>query len=262
MSVPLFAVLLPLTFRSLSPLLMVLLLLGSGVMLQSDPAAATATRDRTKIAQRRSQTYKFGKPPANGSPVTAGSGGSRDDCTQADRPILQAITPIAPDKTVGGLTYSDQPAFWFYTNLSHQCYRFEFVLQNDRGRVLMRQPLTSVPFAVPFSLHLPPHIRLQSQKSYRWTFQATRLTQSNNPPALVAGWVQRIKPTAVIQDNLSTIDRAKATATAGIWHETISLVQDLLQQDPNHTEARQLWNTIVQDAGLPEFLQTPTIVNH
>jgi hypothetical protein len=47
--------------------------------------------------------YKFRKPPNNGAPGTANAGGSRGDC-KVQNPTLQAIAPIAPDKTVGGVS--------------------------------------------------------------------------------------------------------------------------------------------------------------
>jgi Domain of Unknown Function (DUF928) len=92
-----------------------LALLTSHLDFQVLKAVALTTRIR----------YKFKTPPNNGAPGTATAGGSRDDC-KVKNPIIQAITPIAEDKTIGGLTTSERPEFWFSTTFNRDCATLEY----------------------------------------------------------------------------------------------------------------------------------------
>lgn len=240
--------------RSPSLYWLLLVLVWNACLVTAAPANATTPRWRTQLAQLRQRNYQFRTPPSRGAPGTAGSGASRDDCLKLDSPILQAVTPIAADKTVGGVTISDRPQFWFYTNFPSQCFKYEFVLQNDRGRVLVRQPVTNVPTAVLFAVNLPTTISLKPQQTYRWTLQATSLTKPENPVVVVTGWVQRVEAPIAPKPSM---ELARDYAKAGIWHEAVSTLQCLFKQDPTNLEARELWIAIIRDAGLPSFLEMP-----
>jgi Domain of Unknown Function (DUF928) len=197
--------------------------------------------------------YRFRTPPNNGAPGTATAGGSRDDCKVKD-PILQAITPIAEDKTIGGLTTSPQPQFWFSTTLNTDCASLEFVLKSDRGLTLYRGPVAMPSNDKPFSVQLPSTIALRTGQNYRWALLAK---QTKNPPIVVNGWVQRVE---VPEPTGESLLKAKLYAEQGIWHESASIVQDILCKDPTEPAALAFWNAIVTDAGIrdltkPEPLQ-------
>ncbi len=191
--------------------------------------------------------YKFRTPPNNGAPGTATAGGSRDDC-KVKNPILQAITPIAEDKTIGGLTTSAQPKFWFSTTFNTDCANLEFVLKSDRGLTLYRGPVEMPSNDKPFAVQLPSTIALRTGQTYRWALLAK---QSKNPPIVINGWVQRIEspePTG------TPLLKAKLYAEQGIWHEGASLVQDILSKDPTDPAAIAFWRAIVTDAGMGDTL--------
>jgi hypothetical protein len=211
--------------------------------------------------------YKFRKPPNNGAPGTASAGGSRGDC-KVQNPILQAIAPIAPDKTVGGITASAQPDFWFSTTLTEDCATLEFVLKSDRGLTLYRGPVKMPSQPKPFAVQLPENVSLKVGQSYNWYLLAKpiekppigpsgSIKQKNNPVLTLNGSIQRIdapEPTG------TPILKAILYADQGIWHESASIVQAILCKTPDDPAALALWNAIVTDAGIrdltkPEPLQ-------
>jgi hypothetical protein len=211
--------------------------------------------------------YKFRKPPNNGAPGTASAGGSRGDC-KVQNPILQAIAPIAPDKTVGGVTASAQPDFWFSTTLTEDCATLEFVLKSDRGLTLYRGPVKMPTSAKPFAVQIPETVSLKVGQSYNWYLLAKpiekppigpsdSIKQKNNPVLTLNGSIQRIdapEPTG------TPIVRAILYADQGIWHESASIVQAILCKTPDDPTALAIWNIIVTDAGIrdltkPEPLQ-------
>jgi Domain of Unknown Function (DUF928) len=206
------------------------------------------------VALTTKPPYKFRKPPNNGAPGTADAGGSRGDC-KVQNPILQAIAPIAPDKTVGGVTASAQPDFWFSTTFNEDCATLEFVLKSDRGLTLYRGPVKMPSQPKPFAVQLPENVSLKVGQSYNWSLLAKR--KNNNPPIVVNGSIQRIdapEPTG------KPILKAILYADQGIWHESASIVQAILCKTPDDPAALALWNAIVTDAGIrdltkPEPLQ-------
>ncbi len=189
--------------------------------------------------------YKFRKPPNNGSPGTGTAGGSRDDC-KVKNPLIRSISPIAEDKTVGGLTASAQPEFWFSTTFNSDCAALEFVLKSDRGLTLYRGPVEMPKDDKPFAVQLPSSVSLEVGQTYRWAILAKH---PKNPPIVVNGSVQRVEATEPTGEALL---KAKLYAEQGIWHEAASLVQCILKEDPQNPAAQALWNTIVTDAGIPE----------
>ncbi len=189
--------------------------------------------------------YKFKKPPNNGSPGTATTGGSRGDC-KVENPSLKAIAPIAPDKTVGGLTASERPDFWFSTTLDETCATLEFVLKSNRGLTLYRGPVKMPSNDKPFAVQLPANVSLKVGQSYNWALLGKR---KDNPAIEVNGSVQRVELAEPTGDPLL---KAKLYAEEGIWHEAASLVQCLLSEDPQNPAAQALWNAIVRDSNTSE----------
>jgi Domain of Unknown Function (DUF928) len=191
--------------------------------------------------------YQFKKPPGNGAPGTASDGSSRGDC-KVENAVLRAIAPIGKDKnkTVGGLTNSAQPKFWFSTNMNSDCGKLEFVLQTHKGFTLYRAPIEMPKDSKPFAVQLPSTIDLKPGKSYQWSLLSKR---PNNPPMEVNGWVQRVE---MEEPTGTPIVKAITYADQGIWHEAASIVRSILEQDPTDPRAIAFWNTIVSDAGLKD----------
>lgn len=249
------------------------------VIISLNPLALFSSTSRVHSSEAIALTtklpYNFKKPPNRGTPGTDAAGGSRGDCKVTDplQPfILKAIVPVASDKTVGGVTASAQPDFWFSTTLPADCISLEFVLKNDPDQrlPLYRTPVT-LPVAhlassladsnptsnpipsKPFAVKLPPSIKLKTGKTYYW---ALRAKFKNNPSIDVNGWVQRVnvKP---IDPNAEPLLRAKLYAEQGIWHEAVSLVQSILEKTPDDPAVQAFWNAIVQDAGIKPYKPTP-----
>jgi Domain of Unknown Function (DUF928) len=205
------------------------------------------------IALTTKPPYNFKKPPNRGAPGTATTGGSRDDC-KVKNPILRSIAPIAEDKTVGGVTASAQPEFWFSTTFNEDCATLEFVLKSDRGLTLYRGPVKMPIDPKPFAVQLPANVTLKAGKSYHWYLLAKG---KNQPPISVDGFVERVEGEEPKETGLL---KAKLYAEQGLWHEAASLVQAILTQTPDDPAAQAFWNAIVTDAGIgdltkPEPLQ-------
>jgi Domain of Unknown Function (DUF928) len=213
--------------------------------------------------------YKFRKPPNNGAPGTADAGGSRGDC-KVKNPILQAIAPIAPDKTVGGITASAQPDFWFSTTLTEDCATLEFVLKSDRGLTLYRGPVKMPSQPKPFAVQLPDNVSLKVGQSYNWYLLAKPIEKPPIGPSGSIQTKQKTNPVLTLNGSIQRIDAPEPTgkpilkailyADQGIWHESASIVQAILCKTPDDPAALALWNAIVTDAGIrdltkPEPLQ-------
>lgn len=265
------------------------------VIISLNPLALFSSTSRVHSSEAIALTtklpYNFKKPPNRGTPGTDAAGGSRGDCKVTDPRqmfVLKAIVPIASDKTVGGVTASAQPDFWFSSTFPADCVTLEFVLKNDRGLPLYRAPViptvsNSVSHPInsltdshpvpskPFAVKLPSSIALKTGQTYRWALLAKfknnptevvnsliqlRANAKDNPPIVVSGSVQRVKVNA-IDPNAEPLLRAKLYAEQGIWHEAVSLVQSILEKTPDDPAAQAFWNAIVQDAGITPYNPTP-----
>lgn len=176
--------------------------------------------------------------PRGGNTTTTGRrGGCEGDQSSS-------LTVLAPVSHIGQTT-SGHPTFaWYAPNLPG--IPIEFFLFSERGSILYRQQLDSVPGIM--SLTLPENLpALQAGESYRW--QVVLLCNPNRPSsAIVAQAELRVVPLPPgLERSLPSLPnaavRSSQLAEAGLWYDAFALA---MQNPRLQTARRELLLSLAQ----------------
>ncbi len=203
-------------------------------------------------------------PAGSGTPGGRRTGmGSRDNCP-AVATELTALVPLQKQQTdqssletVGGMTTSERPTFWFnvpYTNHSPNL-NAEFILKDnaDNDTYRTRIALPSKPSVI--SVPLPSTVTLKIGQTYRW-YLKVRCSQQQTAkvPIYVEGDIKRVNLDFNVAQQLkaATNSQQKATiyAANGIWFDSITELARLRLANPNDASIAAVWQSLLQSVGL------------
>jgi hypothetical protein len=226
------------------------------ILTISSSATQAAPSKTTPVApQKISLNFKA---PDRGSPASTTGGATRGGVCM---PGPKVLMPLIPKQKIG-LTVSDHPSFFLYIPQSPN-QTAEFLLLANNDSEVVYQDTFSIPakagivrFDLPATV--PP---LQAGKQYHWYVTLicdTTRGPSGNPT--VEGWVERVQPSPALAKALKTKDPASRPALfaeAGVWHESLSSVADLLRKSPNNPKLLSDWNDLLKSVGLETVAKEP-----
>ena len=206
------------------------------------------------------QTFE---PPINNPAPTSTIGGGRrgsdgqclkDRATQPrkdknKRFVEQQLIPLLPPNKFG-LTISANPTFFAYVPKT-SAIAVEFTLENQQGKGIDRQriSLTNTPSIVSMQFEKTP---LEVGKEYKWLISV--VCETGDPEdAFSEGIIRRIQPeTALLKqlEKASGIERVYIYAKFGIWHEAIADLANLRLSQPNNTDFKVSWQTLLKSSSL------------
>lgn len=101
---------------------------------------------------------------------------------------------------------------------------------------------------------------LQIGQKYHWVFsvKCDAKHPENNP--YVEIWIQRVNPPSNLLVQLDTATSREFPliyANAGIWHETLTTLVKLRQENPRDEELENYWINILRSVGLNDIAQEP-----
>lgn len=217
-------------------------------------------------------------PPAGPPPRGRIRGGAQRGTCKTTGTDLTALVPFTQDPPsssdrlsnfyVWGYTTQAQPTLWFYSPyFSHTQAQDSpsvmwFELQNETdgtsSRTLLKLPSQPGIISVP----LPANVTLEVGKRYHW-FLKVNCSGGNAPPIYVEGVLQRVIPSAQLSQQLnaaqSPLDKAAIYAQNGIWHDALTLLGTLQQQDSQAIAARTEWIKLLQAIGLADVANQPIV---
>jgi len=204
----------------------------------------------------------FEPPISNPAPTSTIGGGRRGSDGQClkDRTIQprndknkklleQQLIPLLPPNKFG-LTVSSNPTFFAYVPKT-TAIAVEFTLENQQGKGIAHQrlPLTSTPSIVSVQFEKTP---LEVGKDYKWLISV--VCETGDPEdAFTEGIIRRVQPeTAMLKqlEKASAIERVYIYAKFGIWHEAISDLANLRLSQPNNTDLKANWQTLLKSSNL------------
>ncbi|MGK7872046.1 MAG: DUF928 domain-containing protein [Xenococcaceae cyanobacterium] len=169
----------------------------------------------------------------------------RGSCTDENQTPLTALMPsdrmvtmVAPNPTM----------FWYVPRTSTTSA--EFVIENEQGKSVYSQTfdLPGDPGVV--KLSLPETVSLELNKSYKWKFALICTSNDRDDDEYVRG---KLKRTALSADQgqelgqaFDPIEKAKLYAEFYLWNETIALVAQLRDSNPNE------WKELLNSVGIEE----------
>lgn len=202
-----------------------------------------------------------------GRPPSRTSGGSRGDC----RNLLIALVPgegtladgndcSQPSLAFTASTTTSTPTLWFYIPEHSQNAQIELALLDDDQRAIAIRTLPAPSSAG--IVGVPLNYELQENQSYRWVFS---LIEDASPTRIltVEGTVRRVvlDPGQLQQLGQTSTqrDRIVLLAQTGIWHDALTELVALRQQQPQGNTAVEDWQQFLGSVGLGAIADAPII---
>ncbi len=216
-------------------------------------------RGETKLQAQSDVDFQ---PPNRGAPGQRSDAGSRRPCPNYDYNSEKLMTALVP-MSKWDETLAPYPTFWFYIPV--KTGMAELVLKEEATNTILyehkfyiTQGLGIVSFKLPETT--PP---LEVNKAYKWEFffSCNLNSQANFK---LSGVVARIATSPELQQELEQAEPQKKVeiyARNGLWYETVTLLAELRQADPQNEELAADWVSLLQDedVNLSKITQEPIL---
>ncbi len=208
-----------------------------------------------------SQTYV---PPNRDAPTSTLGGASRGICLD-NAELLKSLMPA----NNLAFTTQDYPTLYWYIPKS-TAKALELEVRYGKDESTWQKRTFTVPMAtgvVSVNLqnsNLPP---LKVGETYHWFFRMVcRDTNANDSgdrsgDAIVEGWIERVEANDLAQklESVAPNDRPAVYAEAGIWHDSLSSLAELIRTNPNARTLTVKWEKLLKSAGLDELVDKPLV---
>jgi hypothetical protein len=205
--------------------------------------------------QNQRRAYKPPPPPKSRPRGQNPAKTVRNDCPEVPAPVT-ALAPSDREPStnvtlVWGQTTAQRPTLWFYLPYSRQDGNLptHLIIQTDLGKEKKwRFSLPPQPGIVAISL--PQEMPLEAGKPYRWILEVECGRKGVDD---VYGWIQFTPPSTNLAQKLKLagpVQQAVLYAENGYWYDAINQLAQLQRQQPNHSAAKELWQTLLEDENL------------
>jgi hypothetical protein len=222
------------------PLLVAALLLSSSLtwsQTTTKPKGATNAAPPTIV-------YKAAAGSALGARVTGGSRGSGDSAVRLD--------VLSPDET--GLTTEEQPSLFWYQSKPAQASFELTLLEENKVKPLLQVKFDRSNKAGIQRIKLSDHgVKLAVGVEYRWVVALVVDPNNRSNDLIASGFIQRVEPSSDLQAKLAKADpgaRPAIYAQAGIWHDALASLSDLIDAQPNVEKWRKERADLLRQVGL------------
>ncbi len=227
----------------------IILLVAIGMVLF--PQLPGNTQER-RNSQPRSFATSF-KPPNKDAPVATSGGASRGtqcivDVDNSKVPIIPIIPAINQR-----LTVASHPTFFIHipkTSAKQIFLKIEDENEEDTYQTIL--PISGETGILQVSIpeEAPP---LEVGKNYKWALALMCADTLEPDSPIVQGSITRVNTTIESNTQWSTmtqIEQANFYAESGIWYESIEILAELRQEEPNNTRLLAIWQEILDSIGL------------
>lgn len=232
------------------------LLWAGAILLVGRPGAGPAfAAEASSAGASPAPTVKF-RPPATGAPspsvrVTGGSRGSGDATLTLD--------VLAPDDI--GVTTREQPSlFWFQSQPANA--KFELTLLQDKKiNPLVQVSVERASKAGIQRLKLSDHgVKLAPGVEYQWVVALVSDPDNRSTDLVASGVIKRIEPAADLKEKIAKATPASLPsvyAEAGIWYDTLAVLSDQIEAQPENKALRETRADLLRQAGLKAAAENP-----
>lgn len=255
-------------------------LLGNITSVMAQSRQQTATERSNSLSQSKPlATTSHKKPlrlvlpplPPGQPPGGRRYGGARRGMCPVGNPALTALVPLTEKPTsimnVWGLTTVERPTFWFYTPYAKgSSHPADFVLLDEESNSIYRQDIVLPNEPGVISVSLPTTApKLSVGKQYRWFFNVYCENQKQQAPIYVEGVIQRVNLKPAIAHQLQYAQPRQQVAiyaSNGIWHEALTTLAQLRQNNPQDATLQQEWQNLLIFVGLGDIAAKPFVLNN
>ena len=197
------------------------------------------------------------KQVRQGLPGRRISGGVRsEECFKDSSQSLVAITP----RNLLGKTAQARPGFWFSLPETQSAKSINFELFDSTDNVIYSTQLDRSYASGLSKIELPQTVSaLTVGENYRWVFDISCEGSSNDMSLEVQGWTRRVEISSDLSVQIasaSLAEQAYLYAEADLWHEQVTALAELRNENPANIEAQLKWAALVQTAGLDSHLSS------
>ena len=212
-----------------------------------------------KVASNYDITFE---PPSESQPQATIGGASRGGQCYADsQNISQPFAPLLPASNQG-LTTASHPTLLAYIPTSAAGSIF-LNLQDENEEEVYQAILPINNQSGVISLDLPPEAPgLETGKNYKWSFALMCDNKLRPDSPVIEGYITRVQPRSELANQLEKATPTETVALygqAGIWYETVAILAELRQSEPQNQELVTAWNNILNSVGLEKVAKAELI---
>lgn len=230
-------------------------------------------------SQLQELTFKL-PPPPPGKPVGGRirGGGRRGSsyCPNTETSLTALVPSVRKTIKVGrinyvennvwGLTTNERTTFYFYIPFSkstdnQKSFPTNFLLQDEETKKIIYQSAVELPnkpgvIAVPLPKTVKP---LELEKNYRWFFQ---IYCKPEIPEQLEGVVRRVKLSQNLIEKINVAkprEQARLYAAEGIWFDSLDMLVQLRQKEPENKQLIKDWKNLVESIGVVDIADKPLV---
>ncbi|CCQ69685.1 hypothetical protein CWATWH0402_3458 [Crocosphaera watsonii WH 0402] len=169
--------------------------------------------------------------------------------------IITALIPEIPsyltdaeteDSPRGQLTYKASPTFWLYTfSPEDKPILLEFKIRDLSSQKIYEKTIRieQTPIFGIISFALPKDLlELKVNGIYQWQLSIDGQEEK------IEGYLQRKPLPSQLNGQLSPEQRIEWYAENGIWYDLLTELAQLRLQDPNNSQLKEQWDTLLEDS--------------
>ncbi|KYC35431.1 hypothetical protein WA1_06285 [Scytonema hofmannii PCC 7110] len=198
-----------------------------------------------------------------GLPGRRVGGGTRSGCELNAKQLMA----LAPENNLG-LTKAAYPTLFFYVPETSTPKTVEFILRDDKNRLVYEKSFTKtgssgiINLSLPQAKSLPP---LTIDKNYRWYLSMICEPKNRAKDIVVSGWIRRVQPDPIFMKKLeqtkTDAERADLYASAGLWQDALVTLAQPRYTQPNNSQLATSWTKLLQTEKLEAIAQEPLLSN-
>lgn len=208
--------------------------------------------------QRRRLGFKVPRLRPSGN---LSGGAARGNCN-ADGTEKIDIVALMPQTNIA-LTVAQKPTFFFRVSKT-SVQEAKFNLLDEKGNTIIYDKTFSLNNTGDvMSFTLPDDApTLEIGKEYQWELvvNCDAFDPNGNPRVKTA--IKRVEPSAILASKLAQAqpnERSDIYAQEGIWIDALSTLAQLRIANPNDSEIKDEWTSLLDSVGLKEIATTPVI---
>jgi len=210
------------------------------------PGAVRSEDKPSPPTEEPTPSVKF-RPPSRGAPATRLTGGSRGS---GDATITLDV--LAPDET--GLTTREQPSLFWYQSRPAAA-KFELtLLEENKLKPLLQVKFERSSKAGIQRIKLSEHgVKLAPNVEYQWVVALVTDPDNRSSDLVASGAIKRIEPSTELRAKINGASPAALPgiyAEAGIWHDALETLSDLVDAQPGDKVLRQTRANLLAQVGL------------
>lgn len=202
------------------------------------------------------------EPPKGDKPMDSVGGATRGEQCFQEAALLNPQLKLLVPASNQGLTVAARPTLFVSVPQTTAREAF-FSLQDEQGNQHYQTILPVPDRSGIISIQLPEAAPgLEVGQSYKWSFVIMCDDTLRPDSPLVEGYIQRIQPESALGERLessSPLEQAALYAKSGIWHDTLAILAQLKQSQPNDSALAANWEELLTSVGLEQIVAQPLI---